>query len=76
MVALPRMIRHGWLPPQLAPYLTGLCDETQLADAVGMQQQPDGSWVFPNRSNPNGNNPNADYYTPAPVPPIYAEPNN
>ena len=34
-IALPRLIRHGVLPPQIAPRLLGFCDEYQLAEAAG-----------------------------------------
>lgn len=64
MIALPRLIRHGILPASIAPYLTGVCDASQLADAVNMQPQPDGSWSFDGSQNGN---------RPADVPPIYAE---
>lgn len=70
LIALPRMIRHGILPPGIAPYLAGVCDPTQLVDAANMQQQQDGSWVFVAPQGSNGTHP--DYSRPADIPPTPA----
>lgn len=59
LVALPRLIRHGLLPRELGPYIAGLCDADQVADAVG--------FVPPENQYPP---PPSNGYSPPPITPF------